>query len=289
MDKLNPIEIDPNTFLSQNSSLPALPRVTTQIQEAMQSDNVDTGSLVNLIQSDPALVAQILKIVNSAYYGFQREIADMKFAVAYLGLNEVHRIVLSLSVINTFSIKEKGELDQFWFHSFYTALCSKHLAKKFEPLLLSDELWPAAILHDIGKLVYLKFFPNHYKELRKYSHKNMCLFSDAEKHFSLPTSAYLGLLLCDHWRLPAKIRGACEFHGLEDIVSTEEDKPVNSFRRIICLSNLVTILAIDELNNDIKHKIADTVRENMGYSESEFLTLMGEIYELKLDVQKLKS
>lgn len=150
----------------------------------------DIEKVSQLISGEPALLAQILKVVNSAYFGLPREITRVSYAIAFLGLNQLHPMVLPLSVINTLDVHDKDELHGFWFHSFYTAISTKYLARKYEPLLSYEELWSAAMLHDIGKLVYLKFFPDHYRALRDFCNEHGRLFSEAEKHFSLPSSAY---------------------------------------------------------------------------------------------------
>ncbi len=289
MEDLTPIEIDPNTFLREHNTLPALPEVVAEIQQIAQSGSQNVGAAVELISRDPAIVAQILKVINSAYYGLSREIDDLKFAVAYMGLGEIYRIVLSFYVVDAIKIKEPHELKQFWSHSFFTALSSKLLGKKFEPLLSSDELWSPAILHDIGKLVYLKFYPDHYKVLNEYSKKEGCMFSDAEKHFPFPKSSYMGALLCKHWRLPHNVSVSCEHHGLEDLRNIKADKPSHGIRRIICLANLITTISTDNLNENLKSEIIDAVRKDMDYTEAEFLALMGEIYEVKLEVDKLNT
>lgn len=221
---LSDIEINPKTFLHKHCSLPALPEVLTRIQDLAQGDNVDMGAIAALISADPSMVAEVLKVVNSAYYGLPNEISRVRAAIAYLGIHEIHRLVLTLSVIKTFQIQSR-ELRDFWFHSYYTAVCAKYLARKFEPLMSQEELWAAAILHDIGELVYLKFFPEHYQALKTYSVEQECLFSQAERHFSWPSSGYLGTLLCDHWRLPDSIRQACAFHTLDDLAAPEQDAP----------------------------------------------------------------
>lgn len=281
------IEIDPKTFLYDHCSLPALPTIVTQIQEIIYQENVNIGIVADLISKDPALVAQVLKIVNSAYYSFPREIVKVKLAVAYLGIHEVFRIVLSMSVINTLSTSCKEEFNEIWRHSFYAALCSRHLAKKYDPLLPHGELWTASILHDIGKLIYLKFFPRHYEVLLNYVHKEGCFFSEAEKHFGYPSSAYLGTLLCDKWRLPRQVRDACEFHGLDDLMRLDEQHASDAFRRMICMGNLVSILATRDLKKDNKVAIAEAMKESLECSDADFIKLMGDIYELKDEVDKL--
>ena len=283
---LESIQIDPKTFLRQHCTLPSLPEVLNELQRVIYSGNVDVDKVAELISSDPALVAQALKIVNSAYYGLPREIGDVRFAIAFLGLNEIYRMVLSLSVINTLAINRKDDLVDFWFHSFYTALCTKYLANKYNPHLSFEELWSAAILHDIGKLVYLKFFPDHYTALKDFSKEQGCLFSEAEEHFSLPSSAFLGTLLCDHWRLPEKIRKACEFHTLRNLLAIQENSPSADFRRMICLGNLLSIVSTDELSSTSKQQISSAVQKTLNLTEAEFLTMMGDIYDLRMEAEK---
>ena len=283
---LQPIKIDPRTFLRQHCTLPSLPEAVAELQRVIQSGDVDTDKVAQLISSDPALLAQALKIVNSAYYGLPREIGDVRFAIAFLGLNEIYRMVLSLSVINTLAIRRDDDLDDFWFHSFYTALCTKHIANKYNPHLSFEELWSAAMLHDIGKLVYLKFFPDHYKTLKDFSREQGCLFSEAEKHFSLPSSAFLGTLLCDHWRLPEKIRDACELHSLKDLLAIKENSPSADFRRMICLGNLLAIISTDELTTTNREDISAAAQSALNLTGGEFLTMMGDIYDLRMEAEK---
>jgi HD-like signal output (HDOD) protein len=283
---LEPIKIDPKTFLCQHCTLPSLPEVVDELQRLIHSGNVGMDKVAELIASDPALLAQALKIVKSACSGLPRDIADVRFAIVFLGLNEIYRLVLSLSVINTLAINRKDELDEFWFHSFYAALCTKYLANKYHPHLSPEELWSAAILHDIGKLVYLKFFPEHYTALSDFSKEQGCLFSEAERHFSLPSSAFLGTLLCDHWRLPEKIREMCYFHSLGDLLAIRENSPSANYRCTNCLGNLLSIISTNELSSISRQNISAAVQKTLNLREAEFLALMGKIYELKIEVER---
>lgn len=282
---LAPIEIDPNTFLREHCTLPALPEVVSRIQQMIHDPDANMNKVADLVGEDPAILAQVLKVVNSAYYGLPTEITKVRMAVAYLGLNEVYRIVLSLAVVNQLAVSEKKSVDAFWFHSFFAATCAKHLANKFEPVLSYEDLWPAAMLHDIGKLVYLKFYPEHFRALNNYAKDHGCTFSEAEVHFSLPRSAFLGSLLCNHWRLPAPVKKACECHTRQDLISLKEDTSARALKRIICLSNLVALLSADDLSKETRQDIADAVRANLEFSEDAFLGLMGDIYDLRAQVE----
>ena len=219
------------------------------------------------------------------FYDLDKEIENIELAIAYFGFNEIHLIGLSLSAVQLLDIKNARLLEEFWFHSFYAALCTKYLAKKYEPHLSLEELWSAAMLHDIGKLVYLKFFPDHYRALRIYSKEHGCLLSEAERHFSLPSSAYLGTLLCEHWRLPDEFRQACACNTLEHLTPMKQDRPLKPFQRMICLGNLLTLLSTIELSTATKEKIADACKTALDCTEAAFLAMMGDIYELRIDVE----
>lgn len=284
------IDIDPKTFLRQHCTLPALPEVVGQVQTMMSDDNADIGKVADLISSDPALLAQVLKVVNSAYYGLPKEITKARFAIAFLGYNEVYRMVLSLSVINTLSIKEKDELTSFWHHSFYTAITTRHLANRYMPEIPTEDLWSAAMLHDIGKLIYLKYYSENYNAIRKSHEENCCLFSEAEKILEQPSSSSMGSLLCDHWRLPEKIKEACQYHTLDCLHPEEEiDEGDLEFRRAIILGNNLTLLATREFNQETVEQITRAVMETYNLEEPDFLSLVGEVQDLKTEAETFMS
>lgn len=286
METLPQIEIDPKTFLRQHCTLPALPSLITNLQRLLHNEDTSINQVAELISSDPALVAQILKIVNSAYYSLPQEVTKINFAVAFLGLNEIYRLAMTLSVINSLDIKQSCHFTAFWYHSFYTALCTKYLAKTYVPQLSFDELWSAAILHDIGKLVYLKFFPDHFTALEDYRAEHGCLFSTAEERLGLPSSSYFGILLCEHWLLPSRVRDACACHSLKDIETLRSDYSLSGdFKRIICLGNMVAVLANDPLSAEVKNQLAEAITGVLRISDEQFLSLMGTIYDLRLQVE----
>jgi len=281
MTELSPIEIDPETFLYKHNTLPALPKILTSIQEIMYSDNISVKKIADLIRNDPSLVAQVLKLVNSAFYSLPNEIADVNLAVAYMGIHEVYRVILSFAVFKNLACEDKDEFNQIWFHSLYTALCAKYLSERYEPLLPGEELWSASILHDIGKIVYLKFFPDHYRTLQQYCKTHGCFFNEAEKQHQLPESGYIGTLLCNYWRLPDKIKNACQYHGLKDFLDIKGDSLTDAFTRIICMANLTALMTSGHLNKERKVQITKAINTTMNLKESDLMIIMGDIYDLR--------
>jgi len=136
--------------------------------------------------------------------------------------------------------------------------------------------------------VYLKFFPDHYKALGRHSREHGCFFSEAERHLSFPPSASFGTLLCYYWKLPGRIRDACESHGLRDLLNVESDTPSGPFKRMICLGNLMAVLGNDELRGNTKLEVVKAIRTSLNLTESKFMAIMEEIHELKNDVERFK-
>lgn len=283
---LTPISIEPKSFFREQCALPPLPEIAVKIQRLRNDPNVGIEDIAKLVRGDPALLAQVLKIVNSAYYGLPREVTEAHFAVAFLGLDEIARMVLALSVINTLRIADKKELSRFWYHSFYTAVCSKYLARRFEPLLPPEELWSASMLHDIGKLVYLRFFPDHHKALRETCLRNECLFSEAEGELSLPPSSHLGALLADHWSLPRSVKDACRIHTLADLHGKSEWISSAPAARVVCLGNLFAVLTIDLLSGEKRQIVSEAIRTDLAQSPDDFLLMSAEMYELRQEVDR---
>ncbi len=285
MDKFEPIEIDPKKFLYHDCTLPPLPCLVTSLQKKIDTGNITLDEMVDSLNTDPLLVSQILKVINSAYFNLHNEIDDIQFAIAYFGFNEIRHIILSISVINVLGINQKSILKEFWFHSFYSALCIRKLTRQFEIFISLEGLWSVSVLHDMGKLVYSTFFPNQYNLLVQYTRDNGCLFSDAEDHFSAPKSAYLGALVCDRWGLPGKVRRACEFHSLGDLRHFDGESLSDAFVRMICLGNLIAEFSSEEISEETKARVVDSFISSLGCSESDFLTIMGDIYALKFEAE----
>ncbi|RMH61094.1 MAG: HDOD domain-containing protein [Calditrichaeota bacterium] len=283
---LPPIQIDSEEQFLQHHKLPVLPEIIQKLQKKIQDEDINITEISELVQSDPALSAQILKIVNSAYYSLKREVHNLKIAIAFLGINEIHRIILSLSVINTLSVDDKSILKGYWYASYYTAIIARTLATRFARLLDPEELWSAALLHDIGSLFYLKFYPKHFKAINIVADKRKILPEEAEKLLEFPASSWLGVMLSEHWRLPANVRMACEFHTLDKLDEIRDDDPHSDFKRVITFARLCADFTNSELKPETREVISQKLMEHFGLDNEEFLLLVGEIRERQEDVDR---
>lgn len=281
MKRLEKIDINPETFLREHCTLPALPAHILELQQALESEDTSLSKVAALVSRDPSLVAQVLKIVNSAYFGIPREVSDLHLAVGFLGIHEIYRIAISFAVIDTIKSGKDSLFEQLWHHSLYTALISKYLKHIYEPLISEGELWISSILHDIGKLVYLKFFPDHIQAAVQLARKKGILYREAETLLEIPSHSQFGSVLCDRWRLPLIVKKTIQANADVDIDSYQEKTAARPLTRLVIVANLMAVLSRNNLSHDKKIRLKEIICTELGCDESNFLVIMGEIYDLK--------
>ena len=194
--------------------LPTLPTVVSKMIELVDNPKTSARSLTNLISTDQALTAKILKLANSAYYGFPREIATVNLAVVVLGFNTVKDMGLSLSVMDAFkSANEDGifEMSDFWEHSIGCAVGAKMLARSLG-YRVSSEAFVAGLLHDMGKVVISQYLREDFKKIINKVYKERCDLRIAEIEVLGVTHAKVGAWLAKKWNMPKCIVHSIEFH-----------------------------------------------------------------------------
>jgi HD-like signal output (HDOD) protein len=148
-----------------------------------------------------------------------------------------------------------------------------------------EKLRVAALLHDIGKLPYLKLHPDRYRELDDYRRRNRTMLSDAERYYDVTPHSRLGADLCDHWRLPEVVRRACLHHGLPQLQALLEENSSDDELKLVCVANLLSKLCADELTDELRNDIREAAMEVLDLDDHRFMLLMGDIYDLRAEVQ----
>lgn len=194
--------------------LPALPGVMARLNEMITDPDASVDEIVRVISMDQSLTARILKIVNSAYYGLERQVSTIRHALIVLGFNEIQQIVVGATVIDLFACqRDDGAFDvwRFWEHSLGCAFLAKRIAKIFH-YRVTGEIFVAGLLHDIGKIVLTQYFPDKFSQVLSQIVDHGVSPSEAETATLGTTHGGLGHLLADHWNLPLSISEAIYHH-----------------------------------------------------------------------------
>lgn len=148
------------------AQLVSLPEVCFRVNEMLNDPNVTSSQLGRVIRLDPALTARLLKIVNSALYGFHSRIDTVSQAVTIIGLQELRSLVMASSAYVVFNRipTDLVDMDSFWHHSVYTGLVARRLADESK-LNARETIFLSGLMHDVGRLVIYSQLPGEAAEI----------------------------------------------------------------------------------------------------------------------------
>lgn len=245
-------------ILDQDRDLPTLSPVVEKVLRLVGDEKVSVRELADVIKNDVSLSFKILKVVNSAFYGFPRKISTLSQAVVILGLSAVKNLALSMSILELF-VREtsKNEVRKgftmFWERSLFSAVTAKQFAKLIHHPN-EEEVFIAALLQDIGALVFIKYFPEEYAQLtEKVRHNATELTALEDQQFGI-NHALIGEFLANKWRLPRSLTiPILHHHDPEVEIQGMEEEEVQAIRQLtylVHLSNLTSSIFYEEYRSD---------------------------------------
>jgi putative nucleotidyltransferase with HDIG domain len=149
------LEIIEGYVESDTVTLPPFDKTALRIQTELQKKDIQISRVEKLIIADPAMSSQILKIANSAFFRGLSKVMTVKEAIVRLGLDEIVKITMILSQKELYNSKDafiKNYRSTLWQHALVCAMASQWVAREAGFEELTQEVFFAALMHDIGKL-----------------------------------------------------------------------------------------------------------------------------------------
>ena len=203
--------------LSHFDALPSAPQVYWDIVAAANRPNTSLLDISAIVERDPALVAKVLQLVNSAYFGLAHRITSIAQAVQYLGLDLIKGLALTERVFSRTSITVEGfSVEALQKHSLLTARVA---AKALAGSPKADEVFAAAIVHDIGKILLACGFPDRFTEVVRTAGERRQPMHLVEPEVFGTTHAEVGAFLLGMWGLPFTIVEAVAYHHRPECVT----------------------------------------------------------------------
>ena len=202
-------------LIAELEGLPSPPDHIQNILEKTKDEEASLHDIGDLISKDMGMSTNILKMVNSAYFGLPRHVADVPAAVVLLGMDIIRALVLSQHLFSSFDF---GTLPHFsyqmlWDHCMRTACISREITKSdSKDKKEIDNSFIAGLLHDMGKLILGYAITEKYKSIIEYARENNQLLWKAEKKYLGVSHAELGAYLSALWGLPEEISEAIRCH-----------------------------------------------------------------------------
>lgn len=196
--------------------LPSIPLLVKDMMEVVSDVNAASNALCDIIIKDQSIFSKVLKVANSVEYrqGRTDRITDMNDAVLRIGSDNVRKILLSTSVLDTFLGSEgedKFKLEGLWLHSCGVALACQVLADRYN-CELSEQAYACGLLHDLGKVAKIKFLKKEFLREVKFSIKNKATLWFSEKALGHIQHDVLGSMIVERWGISPVVEMTTRWH-----------------------------------------------------------------------------
>lgn len=201
-------------ILESVNNLPVLSEVVNRSIAMLGDSECSIRDLTDLISKDQSITAKIIKMANSAFYGYPRQIRTLSEAIVILGFRQIRTLLITASASEHLNGTIEGYMiakGDLWKHSYavaYVAGLISKLSEKAKP----DEAFTTGILHDIGKLILGNFLKGSYSEVVKLANENKISFAIAEEKLLGIHHAEVGGRILEKWNFPEFMTFAVRKH-----------------------------------------------------------------------------
>jgi putative nucleotidyltransferase with HDIG domain len=187
-------------IIKDTKSLPTLPGVIAKLGSMASNDKISAQEMARVVNTDHVLSAKVLRLVNSAFYGFSGRVSTVSNSLILLGVIVVKSLAISSSIFDIMEINVVG----LWEHSMGVAVAANVMAKRLD-LPEPEETSTAALLHDIGKVIIKIKLEEDYAQLASVVDTKDLMMFEAERELLDTDHAEIGEWLAQTWLLPEKL------------------------------------------------------------------------------------
>ena len=190
-------------IVASSVQLVSLPAIFNAVKKVVDDPDTTAMDLSRVISADPAMTARVLKLINSAFWGFSQQIDSLSRAVSLLGMLQVHDMVLSNAVAETFERMRPQHMDvaRFWRGSVFRGLAATALARKGK-LVDLGRVFTEGLLSDLGHMVLYTKLPELAVQAAERAGTQPWELVQIEQECIGCDYTQVGAALADVWRLP---------------------------------------------------------------------------------------
>jgi len=266
--------------------VPPLPTASTEIIRLITDPDVSNAEISKAIEYDPSLTANVLRLANSAFFGFVQEISTVKDALFRLGTNRIFQVVLSTAVGKMAQRSSKGydvSGADLWDHLIGTAISSMKIAKVLGQTP-PDHTFTAALMHDVGKIVLGTFDDVDASLIVNYAIENRIPLEKAEAHILGIDHSELGARLLEFWRLPQYLSEVARWHHEPAAIEEGNNLVVN----IVHVADVTCLMAgVGASTDALAYRPQDSVMSSLGLRMNMLDTFVYEILNELIEVRNL--
>ncbi len=238
------------------ASIDKLPPFSPKVEEALRTlrnPDINIQQVVNILQYDPAITANILRFCNSPIFGVTREISSLQQASVLLGLDRLRKIILTASVEKYFPTTPRGyevRKHEIWRHSLLVAMVAEELAGRFDGIS-PDVAFTAGLLHDIGKIITTHFLASEFSRVEEAVEEGKT-FLEVERTIIGIDHMEAGARVLKKWAFASDIQDVAAHHH-----APPEDQPFGLVH-LVHIADVAAILMGWNTGVDALHYPGDT-------------------------------
>ncbi len=249
-------------------ALPVFPKIVHKALSVLDDPEKSIADVAKIIKLDHGLVANILKLTNSAMFGLRQQVSDLETALALLGQNRIREVLVASAAMPYLSRDLHGyemSPQDLCFHSIGCAMISEVVSQRLG-FSNSSELFTAAILHDIGKIVLDIYVGPRLFEVLERSRQDDSDFAMAEWEVIGTDHAVAGSSILQQWEFPRDICRAVRSHHDPDLYIQDRLSAMLAFCNIIAIQ-----LGIGVGTDSFRYRLSDQLLYVLGCSEKDYL------------------
>jgi HD-like signal output (HDOD) protein len=205
-------------LVNSTIELPTMPEVLVKLNEVITKPDTSAVDVAKVVAADPAVSTNILRIVNSAYYGLQVRVSSVSLAISVMGFNMTKKVALKAAVFSVFG-KKREKIQHFdplafWKHAVFDGVAARALAASSDRFaeMHPEDAYIAGLLHDIGKIILMEKMAPRYLSMLRTSVQSGRSEVDVETAEFGFTHADIGSVLAIKWALPEDLAIAIRYH-----------------------------------------------------------------------------
>ena len=236
-------------ILSRVEKLEPIPEIISQVLALADDPDSPLKDLVEVVEKDAAITANLLKMVNSAHMGLPVKVDSLQQAVAMLGLQQVVEMVLSQNISGNLDRSQKGyglAKGDLWRQSLATAMVARTLAEEHD-LMSLPTIYTAALLKDIGKVILHEFVAEHIETIQHRIKKKGMSFVEAEMDVLGMDHTTLGGMIAKQWHFSPHMIYMIENHHLTNPAARNDPATVTLYLADMVAMMVDTGVGVDRL------------------------------------------